>query len=87
MEKYKAINITFHDIKLFLLSQLTLAFIVVNYSIIISRLSGNSNFSFLILSFVWVPYSAITPIMLSGLLYNKVKFISEIFAYFYLFDH
>lgn len=28
-----------------------------------------------------MPYSAITPIMLSGLLYNKVKFISEIFAY------
>lgn len=80
VEKYKAINITFHDINLFLLSQLTLAFIVVTIALLFQGLVGNSILA-LILSFVWVPYSAITPIMLSGLLYNKVKFISEIFAY------
>jgi len=80
VEKYKAINITFHDINLFLLSQLTLAFIVVTIALLFQGLVGNSILA-LILSFVWVPYSAITPIMLSDLLYNKVKFISEIFAY------
>lgn len=80
VEKYKAINITFHDINLFLLSQLTLAFIVVTLALLFQGLVGNSILA-LILSFVWVPYSAITPIMLSDLLYNKVKFISEIFAY------
>ncbi len=80
VEKYKTINITFHDINLFLLSQLTLAFIVVTIAVLFQGLVGNSILA-LILSFVWVPYSAITPIMLSDLLYNKVKFISEIFAY------
>lgn len=80
VEKYKAINITFHDINLFLLSQLTLAFIVVTIALLFQGLVGNSILA-LILSFVWVPYSAITPIMLSDLIYNKVKFISEIFAY------
>ncbi|WP_461613431.1 hypothetical protein [Clostridium sp. Marseille-QA1073] len=80
VEKYKAINITFHDINLFLLSQLSLAFIVVTMALLFQGLVGNSILA-LILSFVWVPYSAITPIMLSDLLYNKVKFISEIFEY------
>gem|GEM_PF-2547951 len=80
VEKYKAINITFYDINLFLLSQLTLAFIVVTIAILFQGLVGNSILA-LILSFAWVPYSAITPIMLSDLLYNKVKFISEIFKY------
>ncbi len=82
VEKYKAINITFHNINLFLLSQLTLAFIVVTIALLFQGLVGNSILA-LILSFVWVPYSAITPIMLSDLLYNKVKFISEIFAYLF----
>ncbi|WP_454052903.1 hypothetical protein [Clostridium sp. Marseille-Q7071] len=82
VEKYKAINITFHNINLFLLSQLTLAFIVVTIALLFQGLVGNSILA-LILSFVWVPYSAITPIMLSDLLYNKVKSISEIFAYLF----
>lgn len=80
VEKYKAINITFHDINLFLLSQLSIAFIVATMALLFQGLVGNSILA-LILSFVWVPYSAITPIMLSDLLYNKVKLISKIFEH------